>query len=207
MGNEEAQLEMEKVLRNMIRDVSVTMPVGVDEPDLYGIEILDSKGGAGKHKIFADLVEGYLAGQLKEIIIGQKATTEATATGLGSGIADQHAETFSRIVKFDAHNTADALTSDFVQVVHEMNFGNTPYRPRWEFALEDVKSKDFMEGVQSFVDLGGIVPERQVRARLGIDEPKDGEDVLEKQDFGFDDGLFNQADFARVREKAKKAMS
>ncbi len=183
-GNSQAETDMQTMLQNILQDVSIKMPSDRDEHGeyRYDMEILDpGKGGTGT-KIFADLIDGYLAGQIKELLVGQTATTEATTEGLGQGVSTRHAETFNRIVKFDALSLADSLTSDFVWEVHRMNFGDTDYRPRWSFALEDVDSEKFMQGVEAYIRAGGTVSDRQVREQLGLEEPSDDEDILGGQD-------------------------
>ncbi len=185
-GNPKAQANMEEIGRNMLQDVTVLIPS--DETDSgkpqYDINILDPANGGGGTKIFADMIDGYLAGQIKELIIGQTATTESTTQGLGTGVSDQHAHTYNRIVKFDALSLADGLTREFVWEIHRMNFGDTPYRPRWVFALEDVDSEEFMKGVEAFVRVGGVVSQRQVREQLGLKEPSDDEDTLGGDELG-----------------------
>ena len=155
------------------------IPKQVGGEDLYSIDIKEVN--SSQAKVFSDLVEGYLAGQIKEMIIGQTATTEATSTGLGSSVGDAHEETFNRIIRCDAMNLADTLTKEFVSKYHEYNFGTTDYQPRWSFSLEKNDPKEFMEGVRSFVELGGSVSQRQAREILGITEPEDGEPVLSSE--------------------------
>ena len=202
-GNSEARDDMETVMQNLLGDVTVLLPK--DELDSYSLEIMDAK--EGRARVFADLIEGYLAGQIKELIIGQTATTEATNTGLGSDVGTRHAETFNRIIKFDAMAQADTQTFELIHPLSVMNFGDTPWRPRFEYSLEDVDSEEFMEGVKAFVDMGGEVPTRQVRARLGINEAKGDEETLSRQfeDDSFD-GLFGGGglNFQRTRERARK---
>ena len=179
-GNTAAKDVMEEVLQNLVGDVSVVIPRQAGESkDAYSIEVQEpSQGGA---QTFADLIEGYLAGQIKELIIGQTATTESTTSGLGSSIGDQHAETFRRITESDALNLADTLTKEFVWRYHEMNFGETNHRPRFEFSLEKNDPRAFMEAVQGFVALGGEVSQRQARDILGLAEPEEGEPLLNRQ--------------------------
>jgi phage gp29-like protein len=179
-GNSAAKDVMEEVLQNLVGDVSVVIPRQPGEAkDTYSIEVQEPN--AGQAKTFADLIEGYLAGQIKELIIGQTATTEATATGLGSSVGDQHAETFRRIIQSDALNLADTLTREFVWRYHDMNFGDTPYKPRLQFSLEKNDPREFMEAVRGFVELGGNVSQRQARDVLGLTEPEEGEPVLASQ--------------------------
>ena len=179
-GNNAAKDVMEEVLQNLVGDVSVVIPRQPGENrDAYSIDVQEPSSGHAK--TFADLIEGYLAGQIKELIIGQTATTEATATGLGSSVGDQHAETFRRIVQGDALNLADSITRELVWRYHEMNFGETEYKPRFRFSLEKNDPREFMEAVRGFVELGGEVSQRQAREILGLTEPEEGEAVLSSQ--------------------------
>ena len=179
-GNDAAKNVMEEVMTNLVGDVSVLIPRQPGEAkDAYSIEVQEPN--ASQAKIFADLIEGYLSGQIKELIIGQQATTEAVSTGLGSSVADQHAETFRRITQSDAMNLANTLTRELVDKYHVWNFGDTEHRPRWSFSLEKNDPKDFMEGVRSFVELGGAVSQQQAREILGLTEPEEGESVLSSQ--------------------------
>ena len=202
-SNKEGREEMIAIMENLRDDVSVVLPK--DELDGWGLEILDAK--EGRARVFADLIEGYLAGQIKELIIGQTATTEATNTGLGSDVGTRHAETFNRIIKFDAMAQADTQTFELIHPLHVMNFGNTPWRPRLQYNLEDVDSHEFMEGVKAFVAMGGAAPMRQVGARLGINEPKPNETTLSRPvvDESFE-GLFGGGglNFVRTRDRARK---
>ena len=178
-GNSSGQSVMQDVMENLVGDVSVLIPKQPGGEDAYTLDIKEVN--ASQAKIFADLIEGYLAGQIKELIIGQTATTEATATGLGSSVGDQHAETYRRIVQCDALNLSDTLTKELVRRYHEYNYGDTDYCPSWSFSLEKNDPKEFMDGVRSFVELGGSVSQRQAREILGITEPEEGEETLSSQ--------------------------
>lgn len=209
-GDSEAQASIERVLHNLVSDVSVTLPRTPNEnPDAFDIDIKEVGGAGTGNKAIADLIDGYLAGQIKELIIGQTATTEPTSAGLGEGTSTRHAETFQRLIKYDALTLADSLTHDFVEQLHVLNFGDTEWRPRFEPVVEDIDSEEFMSGVEKFINLGGRVPEAQVRNRLGIDEPRDDERVLELQQpdpFGMGLGGEDMGDgggeaFARARRR------
>lgn len=206
-GNNAAKTEMEKILRNLAGDVSVLIPSDPDATnDAYGIDILEPD--AGRAKVFMDLLKGYLAGEIKELILGQTATSEATPTGLGSDVGKRHAETKNDIIKYDARTLAGSATREFIRPLSVMNFGETKWRPRLEFAVEDVDPDVWMGGVEKAINLGLEVPQRQVRGRLGIDEPTEGEPVMSPagggnlDDFGeFSSGAF---DFRRVSAQRQR---
>jgi hypothetical protein len=203
-GDDDAQTEMETILRNAIGDTSVLFPRRPDNPEAYSFEVLEPNGSTAK--IHADLIDGYLGGVIKELIVGQTATTEATNEGLGTGVSDQHAETFSRLIRWDAKNLEDSLTFDFLRPYATMNYGEDLGSTfRWKFAIPEVDIDGWLSGVERAVDLGLRVPANLVRGRLGLDEPEDGEEILERADpFGggdFGGGALNFAEIASAKER------
>lgn len=173
----EAKNNIEEISRNLAPDATIILPEDPNNPEAYSFEIMDP-GGTGRQTIHADLIQGYLAGKIKEMIIGQSATTEATNTGLGSDVGTRHAETMHSIVKYDSNSLAETISYELVVPMSKMNFGETPWRPRIEFALEDVDSEQWMSGVEKASDMGVSIPTRQVRQRMGIDEAQDGEETV-----------------------------
>ena len=200
-GNDAGRDAMDTALRNLLGDVSVLIPDNAHDnasgKNQYGITILDPQA-AGRQKVFMDLIGGYLAGKIKEMIIGQTATTEATSEGLGTGVSTQHATTFVNLIKYDSRCLGDSLTYELVQPLHRMNFGDDSPCPSWRFVVEEVDSDKFLAGVKTYVDLGGTVSKRQVRGRLGLEEPLDDEDTLQGREpvdplAQLDDAAFREA--------------
>lgn len=209
-SDESARAAMETIMDNWAGDVSALIPRIQGDADAYSLTLIESK--EGRAKTFADLVEGYLAGQLKDMILGQTATTEATNEslgGTGAGVSKRHAETKNDIIQFDAKILEDSLTWDLLSPLNMMNNGVTPYRPRWQFSIEDVDVDQWMKGVGEFVNMGGTVPERQVRDRLGVDEAEEGEKILMQtfDNFGVgigSDGGRPSFDFKKLHEKKQQ---
>ncbi len=209
-GDEGARAAMETIMDNWAGDVSALIPRIQGDPEAYSLEIIEMKGS--QNKTMPDLVEGYLAGQLKDMILGQTATTEATNEslgGTGAGVSKRHAETKNDIIQFDAKILEDSLTWDLLSPLNMMNNGVTPYRPRWQFSIEDVDVDQWMKGVGEFVNMGGVVPERQVRDRLGVDEAEEGEKILMQtfDNFGVgigSDGGKPSFDFKMLNERKQK---
>jgi phage gp29-like protein len=195
-GSDTGRDAMEDVLRELTGDVSVLVPHDADAPDAFKLEIHEPQGSGGSTKVFADMVE-WVAGGMKELIIGQTATTEATSGGIGSDVSTRHAETFERIIRYDAESMADSLTRDLVRILHKLNFGETDYAPRWEFRTENTDSEKWMKGVKIFIENGGKVSQRQCRQMLGIEEPLDDEEVMEPS-FGLAMGQMQGGDASGV---------
>jgi phage gp29-like protein len=176
-GNDAAKSEMLTILQNLVNDNSVVLPrIGPNE-SMYDIDIKDAN--AGRAQIFMDLVN-WLSSKLKEAILGQSLSSEAGGTGMGSGVADLHADTLSRVIRYHADALAESVNSDLVRVIATM-LGASEEEARgirFEFAPERPNAKERMEAIQAFVQLGGRVSEREVRDLLGLSEPEDGEAIL-----------------------------
>lgn len=176
-GNDAAKSEMLTVLQNLVNDNSVVLPrIGPNE-SMYDIDIKDAN--AGRAQIFMEMVD-WCSSKLKEAILGQSLSSEAGGTGMGSGVADLHADTLSRVIRYHADALAESLTTDLVRVVAKMlGASDDEARAiRFNFAPERPDTKERLEAVEKFVALGGRVSEREVRDLLGLAEPMDGEPVL-----------------------------
>jgi phage gp29-like protein len=176
------------VLQNLVNDNSVVLPrIGPNE-SMYDIDIKDAN--AGRAQIFMEMVD-WCSSKLKEAILGQSLSSEAGSTGLGSGVADLHADTLSRVIRYHADALAESITTDLVRVVAKMlGASDDEARAiRFNFAPERPDTKERLEAVQKFVELGGRVSEREVRDLLGLAEPMDGEPVLGGKSAGGDNPI------------------
>ena len=187
-GNDAAKNEMLTVLQNLVNDNSVVLPrIGPNE-SMYDIDIKDAN--AGRAQIFMEMVD-WCSSKLKEAILGQSLSSEAGSTGLGSGVADLHADTLSRVIRYHADALAESITTDLVRVVAKMlGASDDEARAiRFNFAPERPDTKERLEAVEKFVALGGRVSEREVRDLLGLAEPMDGEPVLRGNSAGGDNPI------------------
>ncbi len=195
-GNPQAQAVIEEIVDNVIGDAGVSIPweqgLSKDEQP-WQIDVLDRAGSANDARVFLDLIEGYLAGQMKELIIGQTATTEATATGLGSDVGTRHAETFQRLIQHDALSLGDSLTHELVGPLVELNYGILPYGLRWQFAVEDVDSEKWMQGAKMAHEMGVPISHQQIYDHIGSDVPSSDEATTTPPGAG---GVFGEFDAA-----------
>lgn len=182
LGQDAGRAMMENVLSNLTNDNSVLLPQSGTEK-VYDIDIKEPN--AGRAQVFMELVN-WFSGKIKEAILGQNLSSEAAATGLGSGVANLHADTLSRIIRYHADALADSLTNDFVRVLAAMLGADekTVSALRFEFAPERPDPKERLEAIEKFVQLGGTVSESEVRDLLGLSQPAEGEKVLSAQGQG-----------------------
>jgi phage gp29-like protein len=176
LGQDAGREMMETVLSNLTNDNSVLLPQSGTEK-IYDIDIKEPN--AGRAQVFMELVN-WFSGKIKEAILGQSLSSEAQGTGLGSGVANLHADTLSRIIRYHADALADSLTNDFVRIVAKMLGGKDEDISclRFEFAPERPDPKERLEAIRAFVEMGGRVAESEVRDLLGLSQPGEGEPVL-----------------------------
>lgn len=179
LGQDAGRNMMENVLANLTNDNSVLLPQSGTER-IYDIDIKEPN--AGRAQVFMELIDWFSA-KLKEAILGQSLSSEAGSTGLGSGVANLHADTLSRIIRYHADALADSLTQDFVRVVARMLGADEDLaqRIRFVFAPERPDPKERLEAIEKFVAMGGTVSEREVRDLLGLSQPAEGDALLGAQ--------------------------
>ena len=176
MAQKGGKEEMENILRNMVGDVSAVVPRSVPGQKDYEIEILEP--AAARAQVFADLTE-WLAKNIKELIVGQSATSEAVSTGLGSSVGAEHGKTFTRQMKFVAEGLGETITHQLVKEIVDMNFGPQEIYPKFEFSVEAPEMQKKLEAIRIFVnELGGTVSEAETRKMLGLAIPDVDEPVL-----------------------------
>jgi len=102
------------------------------EPGMAGADALDR------------IIREYFGWQIKRYILGQILTSETASTGLGSGVATIHLDTYLQIVRYDAINLGETLTTDLVQPLLRYNwpkYAGCPIRFVIETESPDVEGK------------------------------------------------------------------
>lgn len=116
-------------------------------------------------------------------ILGQTLSAEASATGLGSGVASLQGEVRRDILISDARQIAGTLTRDLLYPLAALNgLAIDPRRmPRWIFITDEPEDiKLYSEALPKLVDAGVRIPERWARERLKIPEATAGEAILQR---------------------------
>jgi hypothetical protein len=117
---------------------------------------------------------------IRRTILGQNLTTESGATGLGSGVADLHGETFSRRVKYDAVALADTLTTDLVAILQRYGYPHVAAPLRFAFDIDKPNAREVLEAAERFWQMGGSVDEDELRQIVGLGKPQAGHAMLAK---------------------------
>ncbi|TVO57539.1 DUF935 domain-containing protein [Denitromonas halophila] len=115
-------------------------------------------------------------------ILGQVLSSEAHATGMGSGVADLHREVRQDILAADARQIAGTLTRDLVYpliALSQTGVDSLRRCPRWVFDLgesEDVAA--YAEALPKLVGVGMKIPATWAHEKLRIPLPDGTEEVL-----------------------------
>lgn len=149
-------------------------------PEGMALEIQTVTGGAGGSHHLA-MVDWADRAQSKAIL-GQTTSSEAKATGLGSGVADLHGEVRHDILRSDARQLAGTLTRDLVYPLIALNRpGVDSYRrcPRFVFDLGEAEDiARYADALPKLVGVGFKIPRTWAHEKLRIPEPDGKEDVL-----------------------------
>ncbi len=147
-------------------------------PDGMAIEVQKVVSGGGTGNPHLDMVDWADRAQSKAIL-GQVLSSEAKATGMGSGVADLHGEVRRDIRNSDAKQIAATLTRDLVYPLIAFNRPGVDglHRcPRFVFDLgegEDLKL--YAEALPALAAGGLRIPVEWVHDKLRIPQAADGD--------------------------------
>ena len=157
-------------------------PLG-DDTSAYNLEIVEP-GFAGA-EILQNLVQEYFGHRIKRRVLGQTLSSEAAATGLGSGVAEAHMDTLGQIIGFDAENLQDTMTFELVKVIQQINF---PETSGWHMQLRlETEEDDALETLQAYQigwAMGANIPTRDVMKAMGLGVASADEEVLSNGTMG-----------------------
>jgi hypothetical protein len=159
------------------RSVILVPVVPGENASMYGVEHIEP-GLQGVDTLLSTIKDFYHS-TMKRYILGQTLTSEAEATGMGSGVADAHLATFADIVEYDARNLEETLTEDFLRHVQLWNFpqsSGTFLRFKIDNHSDDVDSK--LKGYKAAWDMGAKLKASDVMDALGLSLPQPNEPAL-----------------------------
>lgn len=180
-GNDEAKKAAERSAKNAsgggYNDLLVPVPMGEDGYS-YGVEVIEP--GMGGIDAIQRLITDYFGHRAKRYILGQVLSTEAQATGMGSGLAELHMDSFLQIIKYDAVNLEETITEDLVRNVQIWNFPQSRNIDiRFQLVTEDSNTKEKLEAYHSAWEMGARIREADVMETIGAAIPNENDRVLE----------------------------
>jgi phage gp29-like protein len=179
-GNERHQKDTERAAKNAMGGgrtvILAPLPSG-ESPEVYLPRIIQP-GLAGINTTI-EIIKEYFGHKIKRYILGQTLTSEADATGLGSGVADAHLATFADIIEYDANNLGETITREILEVLQLSNFPmslGTWLQFKINTEADDVQGK--MAAYKAAWDMGTRIKASEIYDVLGSAMPGPTDEVL-----------------------------
>lgn len=181
-GNNASRAEVKAAAENNLNRFNILVPRFAGERG-QGTEQVEVKDAPTAGLEYMRTMIDWIDGCQERFIVGQSMSGGAdNESGLGgSGRAKFARDTKYQITLFDAANEGAHLTTDLVHVIQEYTYPDYKDMPlRWRTDVDEPNIKEWIEGVKTYVDMGGEIADSRVAERLGAPIPEEGEKVLSK---------------------------
>ena len=154
----------------------VPVPEG-EAAAMYDVEIVEP--GLQGADVLQNVLQTFFGHKIKRYILGQTLTTEADATGMGSGMADLHAATYSDIVRFDSLGLAETITQDIVRQIQLLNFpGSEGIHLQFRFDTESPMMQMKLDAYRQLWEMGAKVKTDDLFKTIGASRPNTTDETL-----------------------------
>ena len=148
-------------------------------PNTMMLEIIASSSATNGAPLFQGLTD-WLDSQTSKGILGQTMSADSKASGIGSGNADLHGEVRHDIRDFDALQLTATLNRDVGEPFVNLNFGAQERYPK--ISIRAIESEDLSSlalSLPAFIDRGLKVKASADSRKVHLEEPDDGDELLE----------------------------
>jgi len=147
-------------------------------PESMLIEFVESQGKQGSTDLYERLAR-FCDEQMSKGITGQTLSSDAKATGMGSGVSDLQGDVRHDIKISDARQLSGTLSRDIARPLVDLNIGPVDRYPKISVIVEDTDDlTKLAANVKTMVEVGLPVPTAWAYKKFNIPEPKKGEAVL-----------------------------
>lgn len=151
------------------------IPPGADKQSNI-VQRLEPSGTG--NDIFTAWIDGYFNAIMTQIIIGQNLSSQSDSTGLGSGVADLHADVKAQIHAYDAQNLDETISQQLLKTLVMLNEPRASVSLKYETVLQKRDPDKALAAAQTAFGMGAEVPESHVLDMANIPRPEKGEKVL-----------------------------
>lgn len=149
----------------------------VENPEIYMPRLIEP--GLSGVSTTMEIIRTFFFHKIKRYILGQTLTSEADATGLGSGVADAHLATLADILSYDARNLEETLSKQLLRPLQLWNFKNSSsIRLKLKIDTESDNVKEKLDALQSSWNMGLEIKADEVYRIVGTAKPDQGDRVL-----------------------------
>lgn len=156
--------------------------IGIDAaaiiPESMQIEFANAIAN-GNAAVYKELAQ-YLDQQVSKAVLGQTATTDAVAGGLGGSQGNVHNDVRQDIQNADANLLASTLNRDLVRAIIDFNFGQPAdgKYPLIKIGQADRLTAEQASWIEKFVPMGLKISQSVVRDKMGFEDPGEVEELL-----------------------------
>ncbi|CDZ61415.1 Mu-like prophage FluMu protein Gp29 [Neorhizobium galegae bv. orientalis] len=157
-----------KAVASIANDAAAIIPAGMD------IEFHEVNGANGA-AVFGGLLE-YVDKQISKLVVGQTMTSD---DGSSLGQAKIHNEVRLDILRADCKQLARTANRDLIQPFVDLNFGPQDHYPQVQLLVADPEDIDALtNAVARMVPFGLRVKQTEIREKIGLSDPGDGDELL-----------------------------
>ncbi len=144
-------------------------------PESMRIEFQEAMKGASSSDLF-ERAGRFFDQQISKAVLGQTMTTE---DGASNSQAQVHDGVRVEISEDDAKQLAATINRDVIVSYVDLNYGPQEDYPQVSFqTLNEEELKPLVDAIGTLVDRGMRVSQRQMRDKLGLDDPDDDDEIL-----------------------------
>ena len=186
-GNPESETQAIKAANEQSRNSVIVWPRPVGQ----------EKQGAGVEPITMPMsgsetllkMQQHMEEIIERYIIGQTGSSRSEAEGLGTHDGAAMQDTKYRLIRFDAANLSDSLSTDWVRVLQKWNCPDVPEPIKFAFDVDKPNAKDQLEAAAKAWSMGATVKEDEVMEYAGLSKPEEGDRVLKNPQFQQQPGM------------------
>lgn len=146
-------------------------------PESMMIEFVETGASRETGQLYKEMAE-YIDKQISKAVLGQTLTTEVGDSG-SYAAGKVHDGVRGDIERSDAKQLAATLNRDLMRPLIDLNLGPRPAYPHIEIARPEQDDMALLtESVAKLVPLGLRVSAREIRGKLGLEDPKDDDELL-----------------------------
>ena len=145
-------------------------------PDSMNIEFVEAKGANDGAKLFTERAN-WLNYETSKLVLGSTAGTDAISGG--HAVGQEHRSAEQDVEKFDAELLGDSISRQIVQAMIAFTFGPQDGYPVITIGQkEQAPMSDVIAAVADLGPLGFKVKASEIRERLQLTKPEDGDEVI-----------------------------
>lgn len=159
-----------RAVSSIAGDVAAIIPKSME------VEFVKGAEGATAYKVYEERSD-WLNREVSKLVLGSTAGTEAIRGG--HAVGQEHRQVEQDVEKFDADLLSTSATRQLGQPMIAFTFGPQEKYPVLVVGQpERIPLKDFIAGAADFMDRGLRVKANQIRERLELDEPDEGDETI-----------------------------